>query len=247
MNGKKKVVVVGGGVSGMVAAMALTRPELAGQFDVTVYQMGWRLGGKGASGRNASQSQRIEEHGLHIWFGFYDNAFTWMGRCYEELNRPVGAPLRTLEDAFKPQDNFIFTELIDGTWREWLLNIPPNDDHPGGHPSIWDSVEIVLAWLEQQLKGVLVQHVQVVEADLAAVATRGPLTLIERWKMRFGLVRSLFLHEFVASLRHEQGGSKRRVLAPARLAVALPVAEHGRRRSPPCKTHPRPSALARSV
>jgi len=202
-NAKKKVVVVGGGVSGMVAAMALTQPELASRFDVTVYQMGWRLGGKGASGRNAGQNQRIEEHGLHIWFGFYDNAFTWMGRCYEELNRPAGAPLRTLADAFKPEDNFIFTELIDGKWREWLLSIPPNDAQPGGHPSIWDSIQIVLRWLEQQLQHVLIQGTQVVEADLAAVASRGPLTLIERWKLRFGIVRSLFLHEFVAGLRDE--------------------------------------------
>jgi uncharacterized protein with NAD-binding domain and iron-sulfur cluster len=197
----KKVVVVGGGVSGMVAAMALTQPELAGKFDVTVYQMGWRLGGKGASGRNAGQSQRIEEHGLHIWFGFYDNAFTWMRRCYEELNRPIGAPLRTLEDAFKPQNNFIFTELIAGTWQEWLLDIPPNDDQPGGHPSIYDSIQIVLKWLEQHLQHVLVQGVQLVEADLATVVEAGPFALVERLRVRLGLVQSLSLHDLVAEMR----------------------------------------------
>jgi uncharacterized protein with NAD-binding domain and iron-sulfur cluster len=200
---RKKVVVVGGGVSGMVAAMALTEPEMAGQFDVTVYQMGWRLGGKGASGRNAAQHQRIEEHGLHIWFGFYDNAFTWMGRCYQELNRPPGAPLATLQDAFKPQDHFIFTEFVNGTWREWLLDIPPNDDQPGGQTSIWDSIEIVLAWLEQQLQHVLVQGVRLVEADLVTAARQGPIALIQRLKVRFGLVRSLHLHELVAGLRRE--------------------------------------------
>ena len=88
--------MVGGGVSGMVAAMALTQPELAGKFDVTVYQMGWRLGGKGASGRNAAQASRIEEHGLHIWFGFYDNAFTWMRPLLRgaqpAAGRAAGAP-----------------------------------------------------------------------------------------------------------------------------------------------------------
>jgi len=192
---------VGGGVSSMVAAMALTQPELAGKFDVTVYQMGWRLGGKGASGRDASQSSRIEEHGLHIWFGFYDNAFTWMGRCYDELDRPPGAPLRTLDDAFKPQNNFIFTELIDGTWREWLLDIPTNDSQPGGHPSIWDSIQIVLRWLEQHLQHVLIQGVELVEADLAAVVQSGPFTLIERLRMRIGVVRKLALHDLVAEMR----------------------------------------------
>lgn len=196
-----KVAVIGGGVSGMVAAMALTRPELAGRFDVTVYQMGWRLGGKGASGRNTTQASRIEEHGLHIWFGFYDNAFTWMGRCYEELNRPPGAPLRTLSDAFKPQNNFIFTELIDGTWREWLIDMPTNDAQPGGHPSIWDTIQIILGWLEQQLKHVMVQGVELVEADLASIVHAGPLTLIERLRVRLGLVHSLSLHDLVAEMR----------------------------------------------
>ena len=96
----KKVVVVGGGVSGMVAAMALTEPELAGKFDVTVYQMGWRLGGKGASGRSTTEASRIEEHGLHIWFGFYDNAFTWMGRCYQELAM-LDLAMKQFEEASK--------------------------------------------------------------------------------------------------------------------------------------------------
>jgi uncharacterized protein with NAD-binding domain and iron-sulfur cluster len=200
---KEKVAIVGGGVAGMVAAMALTQPEMNDRYDVTVYQMGWRLGGKGASGRNAALHSRIEEHGLHIWFGFYDNAFTWMRRCYEALDRPPGAPLRTLEDAFKPQDYFIFTEPVNGGWREWLLDIPPNDDQPGGQPSILDSIEIVLAWLAQQLKHVLVQNVEVVEADLATVEQAGPFSLIERLKLRFGIVRSLYLHEFVAGLQRE--------------------------------------------
>ncbi len=201
MTDKKKVVVVGGGVSGMVAAMALTQPELAGKFDVTVYQMGWRLGGKGASGRSASQAQRIEEHGLHIWFGFYDNAFTWMGRCYQELNRPPGAPLATLQDAFRPQNNFIFTELIDNTWRKWLLDLPTNDAQPGGHPSIWDSIQIILGWLEQQFQHVLLHGVQLVEADLASVVQAGPFALIERLRVRLGLVRTLSLHELVTEMR----------------------------------------------
>lgn len=204
MTDKKKVVIIGGGVSGMVAAMALTQPEMGGRYDVTVYQMGWRLGGKGASGRNAAVASRIEEHGLHIWFGFYDNAFTWMGRCYEELNRPVGAPLRTLDCAFKPQDYFIFTELVNGTWREWLLNIPPNDDKPGGQPSILDSIEIVLAWLKQLLEGPQAPKLQVPEAELAATAESGAAALVERLKARFGIYeRSLYLHELVAGLQRE--------------------------------------------
>jgi len=53
------------------------------------------LGGKGASGRNMDHGARIEEHGLHVWAGFYENAFRMMTRCYEELGRPPGSPLAT--------------------------------------------------------------------------------------------------------------------------------------------------------
>ena len=50
-----KVAILGGGVGGMTAAFELTAtPELRERYDVTVYQLGWRLGGKGASGRNAA-------------------------------------------------------------------------------------------------------------------------------------------------------------------------------------------------
>ncbi len=65
--------MLGGGCAAMAAAFELSRPEHAGRFEVTVYQMGWRLGGKGASGRG--RHDRIEEHGLHLWMGFYENAF----------------------------------------------------------------------------------------------------------------------------------------------------------------------------
>ena len=60
----------------MTTAFYLTStPELREKYDVTIYQLGWRLGGKGASGRNQKYGDRIEEHGLHIWLGFYDNSF----------------------------------------------------------------------------------------------------------------------------------------------------------------------------
>ncbi len=49
---KTRVAVLGGGVAAMTAAFELSRTEeLRQKYDVTVYQMGWRLGGKGASGR----------------------------------------------------------------------------------------------------------------------------------------------------------------------------------------------------
>src|SRR5262245_30445956 len=68
------------------AAWQLVRQE-PGRYQVTVYQRGWRLGGKGASGRNLQpgKSLRIEEHGLHILMGFYDHVFHILKICYDEL------------------------------------------------------------------------------------------------------------------------------------------------------------------
>ena len=79
----------------IAAAFELTRPEQQGRYQVTVYQLGWRLGGKGASGRGPAD--RIEEHGLHLWMGFYENAFRLMRDCYAELGRdPSHLPHRRL-------------------------------------------------------------------------------------------------------------------------------------------------------
>ena len=67
-------------------------------YEVHVYQVGWRLGGKGASGRNPLQGQRIEEHGLHIWSGFYDNAFRAMRECFDEIRTWRSGSLRRGRD-----------------------------------------------------------------------------------------------------------------------------------------------------
>ena len=102
---KKRIAILGGGVSAMTTAYYLTSyPGWKDDWEIDVYQMGWRLGGKGASGRNAAHNQRIEEHGLHIFLGFYDNAFKTMQSLYSELARSPGEPLATWDEAWKPAD-----------------------------------------------------------------------------------------------------------------------------------------------
>ena len=121
-DGRTKVAVLGGGAGGITAAFELTAtPELRERFEVTVYQLGWRLGGKGASGRNAAAGNRIEEHGLHVWFGFYDNAFRLMRDAYQELGRPRDAPLATLEDAFKGCDRLVLYDRQGDGWHPFSL------------------------------------------------------------------------------------------------------------------------------
>src|ERR1041384_3669867 len=85
---KERVVILGGGVSAITAAYWLTnQPDWQNRYDVTVYQMGWRLGGKCGSGRNRKVADRIEEHGLHILLGFYENTFRTLRHCYRELGQ----------------------------------------------------------------------------------------------------------------------------------------------------------------
>lgn len=129
---RRRIAILGGGVGALATAFELTAtPELREAHEVTVHALGWRLGGKGASGRNASIAQRIEEHGLHIWFGFYDNAFAMIRRCYEELGRPAGAPLSTWTEAFEPRDDCVQCEHFRGQWVPHHFTLPRNPLVPG--------------------------------------------------------------------------------------------------------------------
>ncbi|HEU5399940.1 MAG TPA: FAD-dependent oxidoreductase [Terriglobales bacterium] len=148
---RQKVVILGGGVGAMSAAFELTSaPDWQSKYDVTVYQMGWRLGGKGASGRNAKYGQRIEEHGLHFWLGFYENAFRMIRKCYEENARPLTDPLATWREAFKPCNEITVEDEVNGKWTPWLLQFPPNPDTPGDTldlPSVWEMLGTAIEFL----------------------------------------------------------------------------------------------------
>lgn len=125
------VAVIGGGCAGVTAAFELTRPEQQGRYRVTVYQLGWRLGGKGASGRGAAD--RIQEHGLHLWMGFYENAFRLIRECYAELKRdPATCRIADWRDAFTPDP---FNGVMDwsprGEWSPWTARMPSFEGLPG--------------------------------------------------------------------------------------------------------------------
>jgi uncharacterized protein with NAD-binding domain and iron-sulfur cluster len=137
-----KVAIVGGGCAGLTAAFELTRPEHEGRFAVTVYQQGWRLGGKGASGRGASG--RIEEHGLHLWMGWYENAFRIIRECYRELDRdPSRCRIATWDDAFKP-DPFTgaMEQAADGSWRCWRAELPAAPGSPGAPGNVSERLTV---------------------------------------------------------------------------------------------------------
>lgn len=128
---RERVAIIGGGCAGLTAAFELSRPEHRGRYEITVYQMGWRLGGKGASGR--ARAGRIEEHGLHLWMGFYENAFRLMRECYAELGRdPQQCPIARWDDAFKPAPFVAVTDRTQrGEWEFWMARFPATHDQPG--------------------------------------------------------------------------------------------------------------------
>ncbi|HUG20904.1 NAD(P)-binding protein [Piscinibacter sp.] len=158
----EKIAILGGGVAAMTAAFYLTdQPGWQNEREVTVYQMGWRLGGKGASGRNAALGQRIEEHGLHIWFGFYDNAFKTIQRAYELLDRPEGAPLRTWQDAFKEQHFITLTEFVNGQCRLWPIDTPIMPGQPGSGDeklNLWRVALTAYEWIKQWIETLRTEH-----------------------------------------------------------------------------------------
>ncbi len=133
---KQKIAVLGGGVGALAAAFYLTeQPDWDSQYEITVYQQGWRLGGKCASGHDTrpGHGARIYEHGLHIFAGFYDQAFDLLRRAYEVVDRPYTHPNRTVFDAFTPEDTIT---LVDQSIPErpnlmWYMDFPPNERVPG--------------------------------------------------------------------------------------------------------------------
>jgi uncharacterized protein with NAD-binding domain and iron-sulfur cluster len=128
-----KVAILGGGMAGLTAAWRLSEPGWRTRFEsITVYQRGWRLGGKGASSRGVNG--RIEEHGLHIWLGSYENAFGLLRECYAELDRATtdpAAPIRTWFEAMVPADDLGLADRWDTDWLMWLGTFGRNERLPG--------------------------------------------------------------------------------------------------------------------
>jgi len=151
--GPKKVAVLGGGLGSMVAlAGIVSAKEWDNQYDFTLYERSWRLGGKGASGREPvnpdgswGDGSRILEHGLHIWFGFYNNGFHYMQTAFDALGEDWS-------NFYTPLDLAVFQDEVkhgkqQTTYSPWPINFPTNSGVPGtpelfgwGTPSKDDSV-----------------------------------------------------------------------------------------------------------
>jgi uncharacterized protein with NAD-binding domain and iron-sulfur cluster len=130
---KSRVAILGGGMAGLTAAWRLSEPGWTDRFEsITVYQRGWRLGGKGASSRG--ENGRIEEHGLHVWLGSYENAFALLRECYTELDRgrsDPAAPIHDWTQALVPADNLGLADQWGSEWLVWPGRLSRNEELPG--------------------------------------------------------------------------------------------------------------------
>ena len=125
----QKIAILGGGIAALTTAFELTsQPGWQDRFDITIHQLGWRLGGKCASSRGPNG--RIEEHGIHAFMGSYFNTMPMMSRLYTELGRTPGQPLATFEEAFLPQSFTLMWEWRDLALRRWPLTFPTNPRSP---------------------------------------------------------------------------------------------------------------------
>jgi uncharacterized protein with NAD-binding domain and iron-sulfur cluster len=159
-------------MAALSAAWRLSEPGSRDRFDsITVYQRGWRLGGKAASSRGPNG--RIEEHGLHIWLGSYENAFALLRECYTELNRVATdptVPIRTWEEAIAPADNPGLADRWNGDWVTWH-GTHPRDNALPGDPNSTGRELTAAAFVERALRLVLAF------ADSLRDATPGRLML----------------------------------------------------------------------
>ncbi|MEO8796779.1 MAG: FAD-dependent oxidoreductase, partial [Polyangiaceae bacterium] len=140
---KTRVLILGGGLAGLATALQLTSTEsYRERFEVKVVAQGHRLGGKGGSWRSPDPryASRIEEHGIHVIFGFYHNFLRMLRGVYEDAERnPTTSFPARFSDAFSPRWDISFD---DGTHQGFEFTFPKlPDDWGTGVPSPADFVK----------------------------------------------------------------------------------------------------------
>ncbi len=127
---KEKIAILGAGPSALVAAFRLTEtPALRKKYDITIYQQGWRVGGKCATGRDLDKHMRVYEHGIHGFLGCYFNALSVMMDAFNELKRKPSHPLPDFKQAFYGMSGVIRYEMDDGAIKKWPIQVPTNSLH----------------------------------------------------------------------------------------------------------------------
>ena len=148
---KKKIAILGSGPGGLAAAWALTdTEELRATNEVTVYQVGWRSGGKCATGRYAP-AEHMEQNCAHYLFGCYDNTIQMARDAYGELREAGASWLPKIDDVLLPRNLIAMKQRFKGKWETWILEFPSNSAEPGAKGgeflSDYQYTELTLEWL----------------------------------------------------------------------------------------------------
>jgi uncharacterized protein with NAD-binding domain and iron-sulfur cluster len=147
---KRKIAILGAGPAGLTAAIALTdTPELREKHEVTIYQMGWRAGGKFGTGRVPPHNW-VNLNGTHYLFGGYANGLATVRHVFEELNRLGDMSYGTFEDNLIPINFLVFKHEWKGRIVDWRILMPSNRVAPGS-PGVWLPI---IDYLQMAVKGV---------------------------------------------------------------------------------------------
>lgn len=129
---RQRVVVLGGGPAACAAAYWLARQR--DRYEVHMYTQGFRLGGKCAAGRNPKADMRVEEHGLHAFLGFYENAFRTVRSVYQTAGIAIDEGGQSLGGAFiGSNQNGLMADRAT-LWKYFRTPLGLNDRVPGHVP-----------------------------------------------------------------------------------------------------------------
>lgn len=169
VNAVPTIHVLGGGPSGLSAAFHLTSPDTnpdwKSRYNVVVHQLGWRLGGKGATGRSADRAWRVEEHGIHLFGNMYSNSLHMLNKTLLELDDE-----RTMETELLPSDFQLNTDFYGGRWHGFSGGLPHNSEKPWEHGAVAGITGLMQSFA-RTIKGILDSQELPVPGVVAPVPT----------------------------------------------------------------------------
>ncbi len=154
---KQRVCILGAGPAGLAAAYGLSASEdLRERYDVTIYQVGWRAGGKCSTGRSGEE-MALQQNCAHYLFGCYTNTFKMMREVYRELPATGRHEFGSFDKVLLPRNLVALKELFKGEWHTWFMEFPTNGAVPGEEQQetldLKYIVEMLLEWLLEGIFG----------------------------------------------------------------------------------------------